>query len=176
MEQTKLKAAICKSGHLQSSTLKKEETLQGEYCRECGLAIIDHCQECNTMIIGGKIREKLVSYNGITGGDKTYRTERIPNNFIPKYCHSCGKPYPWTITFLAEYKELLELQSTNIDKETQEKIYSTVSKVITEKDVSSSISFQKLKSLLQPIVGFSKEILVNSLSQVLTGEITKKLY
>ncbi len=68
-------ARICPNGHVLTAHLIQESN-PGMYCMECGEKGIDNCPNCSTNIRG-------LPY-------------KLFGSFKPKkYCHECGKPYPW---------------------------------------------------------------------------------
>ena len=127
-----LKSAICKKGHLQESILKLNEKCLNKFCQDCGSEIIDACPNCNSIIQGGilKVKKEIDLYNTDFFNQRYYEKEyRIPTSYIPKYCHNCGKPYPWTEEFLNIYKETLSLALEN-EAELQNKIYNATEELV----------------------------------------------
>ena len=73
-------AQICLNGHIITDIYEKHAD-STPYCTKCGAGTITKCPECGTEIRGDVRNSSII----------TFRT--IP---LPKYCHQCGKPYPWT--------------------------------------------------------------------------------
>ena len=68
-------ARICPNGHVLTAHLFQEPD-PGMYCIECGEKGLENCPNCSASIRG-------LPYN-------------LFGSFISKkYCHECGKPYPW---------------------------------------------------------------------------------
>lgn len=79
-ERSKYKpAAICKRGHVQTQDLTLGEV--GERCPECGAHVLTECPACATRIRGHYDIPGVVSF-----GDH-YEP--------PRFCDSCGAPFPW---------------------------------------------------------------------------------
>jgi hypothetical protein len=72
---------ICMNGHLISGTSNGDNS-QNKFCRDCGAETIAKCSKCSTPIRGKYIMDGVVNLS--------------PFNYVPKYCHDCGAPYPWT--------------------------------------------------------------------------------
>lgn len=76
---------VCKSGHLRKSN--DPQTIFGEelpsQCR-CGAQFITECPNCCE-----EIRESVLNQKNVLERDET----------IPKFCISCGKPFPWTLNY-----------------------------------------------------------------------------
>lgn len=75
LEDTWDTARICPNGHVLTAHLIQESN-PGMYCMECGEKGIENCPNCFANIRG-------LPY-------------KLFGSFKPKkYCHECGKPYPW---------------------------------------------------------------------------------
>lgn len=79
-------ALICsKCGRVITPNLEDEPDRAAKYCTACGGEVISQCPECQAKIRGSYI---------ITGlGGKHERLDEAP-----RFCHNCGKPYPWNVT------------------------------------------------------------------------------
>lgn len=78
-------AAVCKRGHTRSDSVKigpsvtvhdSHLRLEGDYCAECGAAVIRRCEACSAPIRG--------------------RAAGISEFYSPPhFCDECGEPHPW---------------------------------------------------------------------------------
>ena len=159
-----LKSAICEKGHLQLSTLYFYEVYPNSYCKECGSKIIDKCPHCNAEIQGG-VAYHRTGRESVVYRDLTTKTEKYPNNTVPKYCHNCGKPYPWTEAFLNTYKDTLSLVLEN-EKELQSKIYNTTEELVKNNFDLKSPMANFFKLLLNKTGDLAKDVVVNTLSSI----------
>ncbi|WP_338946645.1 DUF2321 domain-containing protein [Fusobacterium pseudoperiodonticum] len=172
-----LKSAICKKGHLQISTLKFSEKYENPYCKECGSEIIDKCPHCNAEIQGGTLKVKkeidLSTTDFFNQGyyEKEYR---ISNNYIPKYCHNCGKPYPWIENFLNTYKDTLSLALEN-ETELQNKIYNATEELVKNNFDLKSPMANFFKLLLNKTGDLAKDVVVNTLSSIASEQFLQFL-
>lgn len=86
------KAYICLNGH----DLCYEEGIESDiYCQQCGKEVITRCPNCKTNIKGPYIPDV---------NDEYYFFQYS----IPRYCPSCGSPYPWTAAAIESMTKLLK--------------------------------------------------------------------
>lgn len=168
-----LKSAICEKGHLQLSTLYFYEVYPNSYCKECGSKIIDKCPHCNAEIQGG-VAYHRTGRESVVYRDLTTKTEKYPNNTVPKYCHNCGKPYPWTEAFLNIYKDTLSLVLEN-EKELQSKIYNTTEELVKNNFDLKSPMANFFKLLLNKAGDLAKDVVVDTLSSVASEQFLQFL-
>lgn len=113
-------AAICKSGHVLSSTLTSQPQTISRFCATCASEIISQCAACDTKIQGSRYFEKtgqiLADLNGTY---RPYKAHKYPNDTykLPAYCHNCGHPYPWTETTIKELEEIIDMADELNDDE-----------------------------------------------------------
>lgn len=74
-------AQICLNGHVINRMADDHPESNADYCKDCGQKTITRCQSCNTNIRGYKHIPR-VAY-----GDTSP---------APRFCHACGRSYPWT--------------------------------------------------------------------------------
>lgn len=159
-----LKAAICEKGHIETSTLKISEDFNKKYCNKCGEKILISCPHCGEYIPGGHIEvDSNPDFALINGPQYVDECE------LPSYCHECGKAYPWVQSFLDDYKEILELQSEELESELQEKIYSATEKAIKNK--FEGVSLNILKLTLDKVTDTVHPTLINVLSNIATSKV-----
>jgi len=73
---------VCLNGHQITANYDARPEVRREFCDACGAPTIHQCPHCGALIRGAHITPGVA----VLGG-------RIP---VPKHCHKCGKPYPWT--------------------------------------------------------------------------------
>lgn len=87
-------AQICLNGHVIISESMLSACFKSDFCRKCGQPTITTCPHCNTSIRG------------------EYQVPGVISTFsrfiLPSFCHSCGKPYPWTEAKIKAAQELAE--------------------------------------------------------------------
>ena len=98
-------AQICMNGHVINSMAKDYPDSNQNYCSECGEKTITSCPECNSAIRGEYHVPNVIGFSDFN---------------TPVYCHSCGKPYPWTVSRLESALELAsELDGLTSDEKEQ---------------------------------------------------------
>lgn len=111
------KAEICLNGHLISAN--SSPINHQEFCTQCGKLTITNCQKCNEPIRG------WLEVDGLTV------VRRKSQYKIPAYCHSCGEPYPWTVTAI-NTAEMLIREDDEVSQEEMEKLIDVISDLIVE--------------------------------------------
>jgi hypothetical protein len=76
-------AQVCLNGHIVNRQSESHPEANTKHCKVCGAETLMKCKHCNTAIHG---------YKHIPRGS------HIDDSPPPKFCHECGKPYPWTIS------------------------------------------------------------------------------
>jgi hypothetical protein len=83
---------VCLNGHQITSSYHDYPQYRQSFCDKCGQKTIYQCPSCNTDIRG------YYSSPGIVGEEPS----------VSKFCHNCGKPYPWTEAALKAARELVK--------------------------------------------------------------------
>lgn len=96
-----LMSAICENGHIQTSTLEREEDFCGDRCPKCNGKVYTHCV-CGSPIKGGVLAKSI--RNDFTN---VREPRYIESDEVPNYCPDCGRAYPWVEKFLQKYKNIL---------------------------------------------------------------------
>ena len=101
-------AAVCLNGHAISIDVESEvgnELDSMDHCVRCGEKLLLNCSHCNSYIRGQYVSTVSLAYESY-----------IP----PQYCHSCGKPYPWTEKKMSAIKEAIEQTNQLEDSEKED--------------------------------------------------------
>lgn len=132
-------ALICKNGHVINDRFNDRPQFNTNYCQKCGSETINSCQECNTQIRGNY----EVSGIAVIGSKKAE---------APRYCHSCGKPYPWTEEKLKALQEIINL--SDISQEDKDDFGKNLPDIVSDTP-RTKVSALKLKMIGSKV---SKEI------------------
>lgn len=121
-------AQICEGGDIIASI--DEFFVNDKFCSKCGAPILTECPECGATLHGDKNTE--------------YCCEEYE---LPKYCYSCGKPYPWTKAAIETVSELIKMEN-EIDEEEKELAIISLPDVINEspKTTLATVRLQTLAS------------------------------
>lgn len=107
------KALICESGHLITPNAEEEKGPVTRRCTRCGKKVIDKCQHCGHEIPGEAFAETngLTITHGPTGTTHGPLYKSLGFGGVPKYCPSCGTPYPWTRSAIEAALEYIDTLS-----------------------------------------------------------------
>jgi hypothetical protein len=103
-------AEVCLEGHPTTGSTEIHPERRKKYCDKCGSETITACPTCKAPIRGD------------------YHGNHLLNRLLhpPGYCHSCGKPYPWTeskiqaaIQIFMEFGDLQEAEKQTIAADIQ---------------------------------------------------------
>ena len=71
-------AQICLNGHIINDRCGSSPERCESYCSKCGEKTIKGCPSCNCLIRG--LHSSVI----------------VGRIHLPRFCHKCGNPYPWT--------------------------------------------------------------------------------
>ena len=92
-------AQICLNGHIINPATEAAPHDSQDFCSACGATTIVRCTDCDAAIRGARLAIALDRRWHPTGG---LARQSAP----PKFCTTCGKPYPWTRATLDAAREL----------------------------------------------------------------------
>ena len=153
-------AQICMNGHVVTSMAVTSQDFKKDFCKQCGAKTICNCVDCNKPIKGH------YHVSGVIGG---YSYDP------PRFCDSCGSPFPWIKVKIEAANELVELiESLNNDekKDFQSAIYELIRE--TAKVPVAKVKLKKyLVKVDSDISDGIKDVLKDTLSEELRNEIIK---
>ncbi|WGI17953.1 DUF2321 domain-containing protein [Methanonatronarchaeum sp. AMET-Sl] len=124
-------AQICLNGHVITERSKGFHQATQEFCSKCGEPTIENCPNCDTKIRGEYVVEGAVFFSEYS---------------VPKFCHGCGEPYPWTkekIQVAKKYAQMLE----NLDEEEKQTVEKNIDDIIKDSPRTKIASLQFKKNL-----------------------------
>jgi len=105
---------ICENGHRITQFAETGKHIE-DHCSKCGAKTVTACVHC-----GQKIRGHLHG-----------TMPSVYEDPIPKFCHKCGKPYPWMEDRLQTAKELL-YHDDKLSQEDREKLWDLLQYVMSD--------------------------------------------
>jgi hypothetical protein len=84
-------ARICENGHVITHYAETDGKVE-DYCTKCGSKTVTACEHCQQKIRGHLHKSGSLDYS---------------ENPISKFCHECGKPYPWTEKGMKAARDLI---------------------------------------------------------------------
>ncbi len=118
---------ICLNGHIIDNGIQNDD-YDGSTCPLCGFPTIDECLNCET-----KIRDSELDL---------YIDKPI---MAPSHCHSCGEPFPWTLT-IGNAKDLVHMLD-GLTFGDQQRLIQHV-KLITKDSPEAVVAAKSAKKLL----------------------------
>jgi hypothetical protein len=146
-------AQVCGNGHLISNRAESAPRYRQEYCSKCGARTLTHCGHCERKIRGHLHRSG------------------IHETLIPKFCHACGKPYPWTEKGIDAAKQLLA-EADQLTVAERESLNSSLNDLVRDTP-STPVAVNRFKKLL-PKAGHEIAEAVRSIIVDIASEAVKK--
>ena len=139
-------AKICLNGHKITDNVEGFDN-HDNFCSQCGAEAITKCEFCGATIHGIYF---VPCYVG--------KYAPIP---VPSFCYNCGKPYPWTETFLKTADEMVDMFD-ELSTEQKQQLKDTFPNLIVETP-QSKLAALKAAKLINGLQSFGKDIFVKLL-------------
>ncbi len=101
-------AQICLNGHSITRSIEISPERRQNHCDKCGAATIHQCPACESSIRGAHTTPGVVVFGS--------------SHMVPRYCHNCGRAYPWTetkirtaIQMFVEFGDLKDSENESIE-------------------------------------------------------------
>lgn len=130
-------ASICKNGHV----LDKFDANKQKFCSTCGSDVISACPQCNNSIRG------LMKLNYAYVGVRDYPR--------PDYCHTCGKPYPWTELAIKNASLLIQ-EEFDLPEQLKFSVIESLPDIITETP-GTNVAVVRVKKFLMSAGSFTAD-------------------
>jgi len=130
-------AQICLSGHIINTHAQTEPEHNKSYCSECGAETITSCPKCGAKILGQL--------------HPTRQYLALPMIGAPKFCWTCGSPYPWTESRLKAAHDLAN-EIRGISKQERELLNQSLDELVknTPQTEVATVRFRKIVSKAGP--------------------------
>lgn len=151
---------VCLNGHqISSSSESNDDPKPPDFCELCGEQTIRTCQKCHTPIDGKR------KYPNVYGGGSVR---------IPKYCRSCGNPYPWTERILESAVEMVGLD-TELSESERQTIKSALPDLLVDTP-KTKLQASKFKIVMSKATGIVKDGMRELLVDVISETAKKMIY
>lgn len=102
--------SVCRRGHMLSPSTEKSGIfgVVGAHCPTCGAVVTNQCSNCHEAIPGMQWDERP----GVTYSIDFDESMATWAEKVPKFCHGCGKAYPWA----GRAEQLFELENRLIEE------------------------------------------------------------
>lgn len=105
---------VCLNGHAITDAADAHPELREAYCSKCGAETTTTCKECGA---------------GIRGDYHVDGVFAVSEYVAPRFCHACGRAYPWTQAKLKTAAELIE-ELDELSAEEKSKLKSSVDELV----------------------------------------------
>ena len=141
---------VCRNGHQIEGPLVK-------YCPRCGTDTISQCPKCHSNL------------SGISKSSSNEREER--NIKLPYYCHSCGDPFPWTVTTMETLEELYK----GIDALNEEgkRVFIKDIEEIIKDSPKAKVAAIRIRTLIERIPPIAAKIVSDMITDISSDSIRK---
>ncbi len=149
-------AEVCLNGHIINVPAKN----LSQFCHECGKDIIRKCPKCESPIKGN-----YVDNNEILNS-KFFK--------LPKYCDSCGTPYPWIQSKIDAVESVLKDTKKLNQKEKQE--FENYIPDLIINTPKTEIASLKAKNLMEKVGPVLSDMLKNILIDIVLEVVKKTIW
>lgn len=149
-------AQICLNGHVIASTAGSSPQFRKNRCNICGEETIMHCKSCKSPIKG------YYHVSGFLDFKMSYNQ--------PRFCESCGKPFPWIETKIEVANQLID--SLNDDEKLDFK--DSIRELVKETS-KVAVAKVKVKRYLTKVDSDLSDGLNDVLKETLSEKIKKSL-
>ena len=152
-------AQICMKGHVINDRVRDYPAHNQNYCDKCGSETVTKCS-CEESIRGDYV------VPGVFGGTRSYDP--------PKYCHKCGKPFPWTEEALEVGAQLAE-EIEELSPEERKRLKQIIADLTIESP-RAELAKKRFKGLSGKLGKDSYEALKGVLVNVVSEAMKKALF
>lgn len=151
---------ICTNGHLITGSSNGDNS-NNKFCTKCGAPTITSCPKCSTPIRG--------KYNMDGVLDLT------PYKYVPKYCHNCGNPYPWTKNALDSAKLLINEDEQLSDTEKENFSNSLPDLIVDTPTPKTNVAVVRFKKYISKVASATADGIKDIIVDIASETIKKSL-
>lgn len=152
-------AQICENGHVITARARGRANLNQDFCDTCGARTIVSCPSCSTDIRGHYHVPGVIGFGGYSA---------------PAYCHSCGKPFPWTESSMAAAEELVE-EMGELTSEERELLKRSLHELVRETP-KTRVAETRFKRLMKKAGSDGYDAMRSVLTDVVSETVRKTLF
>lgn len=129
-------AQVCINGHAINESADVYPQHNQDFCDKCGASTITTCQYCNTPIRGDYFLPGVIGFDAYTP---------------PRFCHKCGKGYPWTEAKLTAAEELADMIE-NLTEGERSELKQSIQNIVrdTPQTLVAAVKFQRIMAKAGP--------------------------
>lgn len=155
-----LTAVVCENGHVLTDCLEWGPEHNAPFCSECGAPTISRCRACQEPIRGEYDVPGVVVLPP-------------PQPEPPKYCHKCGKPFPWTTAALEAARELIKT-ADGLDDDDRAALTNSIDDLVADTPRTPT-ALQKAKALVSKMAKPAQDAFWKIMTSIATEAAKKGL-
>ena len=152
-------AEVCLNGHYTTSSVEENPECKGQYCPKCGSKTITQCLNSSANIRGRYVVPNFV--------------DLVTKYKPPNYCHSCGKPLPWTAQKISAAQELVE-EIEGLSEDEKEILKQSIFE-LSQDSPRTELASVRYKKLFSKCRGYACQLLNSTVTSVATAAAKKYL-
>jgi hypothetical protein len=117
-------ALVCLNGHLINDRSRGNPARNAKSCSHCGAETISACPGCREPIPG-------FYYEEGSEAELPGHTDGRPVRATPQYCHSCGRPLPWTERAMSAARTVIR-EFASLDQYERDQLRRSIDDIIRE--------------------------------------------
>jgi hypothetical protein len=152
-------AQVCLNGHQITDNIEDSPAFMSEFCSTCGEKTIRACPNCQSQIRG----------DYVTPGVAVIGFGYTP----PRFCHACGKPYPWVQHKLDAAKEMAD-ELEGLSAEDRERLKQSLED-LTRDTPKTDTAILKYKMIAKKVGGAAGAMLNKIIAEIATEYVKKQM-
>ncbi len=150
-------AQICKNGHLITEYSSSYPQHNKKFCQKCGEITITNCESCK---------------EPIQGAYHLHIASAAHREFpIPKYCHNCGKPYPWTELHIRAARKIID-QLDELPSSERDDLKNAINDIAKDTPDAKPAAY-KIRTALTKLRGEAQTMLRDLIVEIASEAIVK---
>lgn len=166
-------AQVCLNGHMVTDHSQSRREFSKKFCPACGAETITHCRHCNAAIQGA-LHSTYWSGGSEYLGTPPIEQTRTTRGVVHAYCHSCGKPFPWTSAAIEAAKALAQELDELTDAE-KILLQASIDDLVADTP-RTNVALVRFKKLMPKLGRQAAEGLKNILVNVVTEAVKKQAW
>ena len=153
-------ALVCRNGHLVNDRSRAAPARNAKWCTTCGAATLSACPGCREPIAGFHYRL-----------DPEAAAEPVT---VPRYCSSCGRPFPWTERAMSGARALIRELSA-LDQYERDQLRRSIDHIVRETP-QTPLAIVRIRKALDRVGGDTAKGLQEILLSVANESVKDRLF
>ena len=159
-------ALVCLNGHVVNDRSRGNPAGNTPHCAICGADTISACPGCRESI-PGFFYEQGRPFEPAGGSSP-------PPAKLPQYCHSCGRPFPWTERAMSAARAVIR-ELASLDQYERDQLRRSIDHIIRETP-QTPLALVRIRQALARLEGEMARQLREMLMAVASEPVRKQLF